>query len=147
MWWRRAAIYMMWPSTAAASVSDLPPSKTLCRYELTGECRDADCAGQHRRQYLCPPADMGKELERYARVTTLSDLPSHNAAEAEADEVAEAAVNGEVSAEERIDLKKHGKRLGEADHPVGKRIGSTPSSPRYKTPPATCADLGFIRGK
>ena len=44
----------------------LDPSKQLCRFELRGECRDAACTAQHRRDYLQGTAALRRELASYA---------------------------------------------------------------------------------
>ena len=45
----------------------LDPSKQLCRFELRGECRDAACTAQHRRDYLQGTAALRRLPERHLR--------------------------------------------------------------------------------
>ena len=44
----------------------LDPSRPVCRFELRGDCRDPNCSGQHRRQYLQSVPELCAELRAYA---------------------------------------------------------------------------------
>jgi len=44
----------------------LDPSRPMCRFELTGDCRDPLCSGQHRRQYMQSVPELCSELRAYA---------------------------------------------------------------------------------
>uniref|UniRef100_A0A7S2GE71 Zinc-finger domain-containing protein n=1 Tax=Haptolina brevifila TaxID=156173 RepID=A0A7S2GE71_9EUKA len=52
--------------TSAHGRARLQPDHPLCRFELRGACRAADCTGQHQRHFLTPPEQMPIELSRYA---------------------------------------------------------------------------------
>jgi len=44
----------------------LDPNRPVCRFELRGDCRDPNCSGQHRRQYLQSVPELCVELRAYA---------------------------------------------------------------------------------
>ena len=52
--------------TAPCARARLQPTLPLCRFELRGECRASNCAGQHRRHYMASIEQMPTELARYA---------------------------------------------------------------------------------
>jgi len=90
------------PFTGPCGAARLSPLVPLCRFELGGECRDASCSAQHRRDYLRPPAVLLAELQALAEGAAPEIAPAASAPRASAVDVAAADRETGNAAEELL---------------------------------------------
>ena len=114
--------------TGPFSRQRLDPSRPLCRFELTGDCRDPLCSGQHRRQYVQSIPELCSELRAYAgpaaAKATAATAGDGTDDEEEHEQLAQQAVR-----EARLALRLQGAGGSALQQANGANDGSEPHAP------------------